>query len=404
MKILFITHHTRTRARCRAVNLAERLAGRGHEITVLCTRDRGAFGIRDSMEKGVLYLETPALLTGKLRCGIDPLDILSRRRLLRRLSGFELIHAFETRPATIHALLPVIRRNRIPLVIDWIDWWGRGGLITVNRPKWYGSLFGNIETFYEENYRTRADATTVICDGLARRACALGVPQESIFKIRIGADTANIPLTGPAENRQAFGLEPDGQIAMFSAMAGMMDVQLVFAAARKVAETHPDFRLVMTGNRRQEMECRAQEAGLQGRSIHLGKLPREQFIKALTCADVFLLPLADTPYNHGRWPAKTGDYLAAGRPVISNPTGEIRSLMEKYPLGVLTAFEANRFADAICTVLDNPHEAQAMGRTARTVAETELNWESIIDELETAYRHAIDRKKSNLQDSHESAL
>src|SRR5439155_27006393 len=92
----------------------------------------------------------------------------------------------ESRPATIHPVLGSLRRRPVPLVMDWIDWWAGGGLITEQRPWWYRKIFGGIETWYEEHFRTRADATTVISHGLRDRAVKVGVHAESIFWIPNG--------------------------------------------------------------------------------------------------------------------------------------------------------------------------------------------------------------------------
>ena len=54
---------------------------------------------------------------------------------------------------TRHCL--ILDAHNIPLITDWNDWFGRGGIITVLRPKWYRILFANVETYYEEAYRKK---------------------------------------------------------------------------------------------------------------------------------------------------------------------------------------------------------------------------------------------------------
>jgi glycosyltransferase involved in cell wall biosynthesis len=389
MKILYLTHHTRNRSFPRIGNLARRVAQRGHEVTVLCISDKSLSGVCESNEGGVRYVEAPDLLPGKLRTGWDPWDALNRWLWLRKNMGFDLIHAFETRPTTIHPLQLILRKKKIPLVIDWIDWWGRGGIITTNRPKWYQVLFGPFETFYEEHFRTMADATTVICTALGHRAEGLGVHPDSIFKVPIGADTENIPFVDPQTHRAAFGFSAADKISLFSAMDAVMDVELVFDAAIKVKAVCPEFKLVMTGNGADGLKKRARQKGIGDFFIHLGRLPQDEFVKALTCANVFLLPFADKIYNRGRWPCKIGDYLAAGRPVVSNPVGEVQVIMQARRVGELVDFDPGSFAQGIVRVLKDPALSSEMGKTARKAAETGLAWNHIIDELERAYAYAL---------------
>jgi glycosyltransferase involved in cell wall biosynthesis len=369
--------------------MAERVAARGHDVTVMCVKETGRRGIAEYDRDGIHYVEVPDLLPLKFRTGWDPWNAVHRWLYLRKNFDFDLVHAFETRPTTIHPLQWALRRRKIPLVIDWIDWWGRGGLITTNRPKWYQLLFGGLETFYEEHYRAMADASTVICTALGERAQGLGVRKDSIFRVIIGSDTEGIPFVKPATYRAEFGLNDSDPIALFSSLLGLMDVELAFDAAVKVKESYPQFKLVMTGNNADQLTRFAHSKGLGDSFVHLGMLPQDTFVRALTCADVFLLPFADKPYNRGRWPCKIGDYMAAGRPVVSNPVGEVQTLMQKHQVGVLTGFDPDSFAKGICEILSDPERAGQMQKTARRLAETELNWDKVIDELEAAYRYAV---------------
>lgn len=396
MRILYITHHTRSRAFARPENLAQRIVQRGHEVTLLCISDTARKGVKESFVDGIRYIEMPDLLPGKLRTGWDPWDALNRWLWLRKNFDFDLVHIFETRPVTIHPLQLMLHKKNIPLVIDWIDWWGRGGIITTNRPKWYQILFGPFETFYEEHFRTMADATTVICSALGRRAEGFGIPPESIFKVPIGADTQNIPFVDTQTYRAAFGFSATDKIALFSAMDAVMDVELVFDAAIKVKAECPKFKLVMTGNGADVLKKRARQKGLGDFFTHLGRLPQDEFVKALTCADVFLLPFADKIYNRGRWPCKIGDYLAAGRPIVSNPVGEVGAIMQIHGVGELTAFDPGPFARGIIRILKDPVLSNEMGKTARKVAETDLAWSGIIDELERAYAYALQERLAKL--------
>jgi len=392
MNLLYITHHTKARSRPRVTRLAEQVTARGHAVTLLCIADHGVCGIREYTEGSIRFVEVPDLLSGKLRTGWDPWDAFNRWLWLRRNFDFDLVHAFETRPVTIHPLQMVLRKKKIPLVIDWIDWWGRGGIITTNRPRWYQILFGGFETFYEEHFRTMADATTVICSALGQRAEGLGVSPSSIFKVSIGADTEAIPDVSSQLYRAEFKLPADRPIAMFSAMDAVMDVELVFDAMVCLNKMYSELLLVMTGNGAEGLTRQANQKGIGDSFLHLGRLPYGEFEKVLTCADLFLLPFADTVFNRGRWPCKLGDYLAAGRPVVSNPVGEVFSVMISHEVGVLTEPAPEAFAAGVASLLEDDELRSRYAMEARRVAETDLAWCHIIDELERAYVHATGQK------------
>ena len=49
------------------------------------------------------------------------------------------------------------------------------------------------------------------------------------------------------------------------------------------------------------------------------------------------LGVVDRPANQGRWPGRINDYLCAGRPVITQPVGEMKILLEQEAIGRLCA-------------------------------------------------------------------
>jgi glycosyltransferase involved in cell wall biosynthesis len=101
---------------------------------------------------------------------------------------------------------------------------------------------------------------------------------------------------------------------------------------------------------------------------------------------VFALPFKDKLANRGRWPNKLGDYLSAGRPVVSNPTGDIQELFTRYHIGLLTEETPEAFAAGLASLIDDPARAQDLGYEARSVAEQELSWAKLTLRLEEHYQ------------------
>lgn len=391
-RILLATHHRAFKARIpwRVGGVARTLARAGHAVTVLCTADTARRGLRETVEDGVTFVETPDLLWGRQRSGWDPWNAWHRARWLagRR---FDLVHAFETRPAVIHPLLRWLRRHPAPLVIDWCDWWGRGGLIEENRPAWYRAIFGGLETHYEEHYRVRADATTVIARGLADRATGLGVPADTIFPFPNGCWPDRLQPVDPRAHRAAFGLPAEAFLVGFNALDVTVGFDLVLDGFALAAARDPRVLLVLSGRLPPAQLARLAARGLGDRVRNLGFVPAADFPRALGCMDVFLLPFINRPANLGRWPGRLNDYLCAGRPVITQPVGEMRTLLEQEPVGLLCDETPAGVAAAILELQADPARCARLGRRARELAETRLNWDALAPVLAAAYTRALAR-------------
>jgi glycosyltransferase involved in cell wall biosynthesis len=81
-----------------------------------------------------------------------------------------------------------------------------------------------------------------------------------------------------------------------------------------------------------------------------------------------------------------------GRPTVSNPYGDIKNLFDNYRIGLLADFDPQDFAQKIIHLLGNPNLATKIGKNARQVAETQLNWKVIIKKLEDFYFQILDHR------------
>lgn len=83
---------------------------------------------------------------------------------------------------------------------------------------------------------------------------------------------------------------------------------------------------MITGKNRPRLIKLINKNSLTDNVLITGFIPYDLFPLYMSASDIFLLPYPDTLYNWGRWPSKISDYLAIGRPIITNPVGDIRNL------------------------------------------------------------------------------
>src|SRR5687767_10639385 len=179
MRILFLNHNVARRGGTfyRAYQIARYLVRRGHAVTLLTISAARRWGFDREEGEGVEIIHAPDLLWGIGRTGWDPWDTLNRVAYLRG-QRWDIIHAWDSRPAVILPALYARRQSRTAngkLVVDWCDWWGRGGTQAERSGKAAKLLYAPVETYFEEAFRTRADGSTVISGALYKRALGLGV-------------------------------------------------------------------------------------------------------------------------------------------------------------------------------------------------------------------------------------
>ncbi len=387
MKLLFFNHNVAyTGTFFRAFHLARCLVRNGHEVTVITTSEKNRVRTDRYEKDGVHIVEMPDMLIGPGRTGWDPANTL-RRFNVAGDAPIDVIYAFDSRPAVVLPALFMRRRMGVPLVMDWADWWGRGGTIQDRSGPLMRHTVGPIETWFEESFRTHADATTVISRALGERATQLGVDPSRILRYPMGC---NPPAQGDsrAAARERLGVPSGARVLLHIGVAVRADAALLFDGFRHARRSDPRLTLALVGNFRVDTPPDLASAQCVPRP---GIVPLEVMRDWLTAADVCVVPLRDTIANRGRWPSKINEYLTAGRRVLITDVGDAAEYVRKSGAGSVTRADAEALGDGMTYLLDQREPERAAGeQAARGLAAGELSWARISTSVERFLKETPD--------------
>jgi glycosyltransferase involved in cell wall biosynthesis len=392
LRILLISNHRRYKIHFRAYPWARELAARGHDVDVMCHADTERWRTKVEHVDGFRLIENPDMLVGQLRQGWDPVCAWRRGRFLHHENKqYDIIHCLDTRLAVVWPALSYARSTGTKIVSDWIDWWGRGGLIDERRPWWYKKFFGGIETYFEEHYRAQLDGLTAISQALIDRAVTLGCPRDRCIQIPGGANLAAFdPVPSREECRRKLDIPNDVPVICFSGLDVLIDLPLAFKAFREVLRSFPDAVFLLVGPGKKDIRELDHEGIPEASLLSTGPVPYNTLKDYLPAADIFLMPYADKISNRGRWPNKIGDYMCVGRPTVSNPVGEVKRVFEEHGVGVLCAPDPEAMAAEVVALLRDPEAAREMGARARLAAQEHYTWEHLVENLEQFYMAILD--------------
>ncbi|MEP7335360.1 MAG: glycosyltransferase family 4 protein, partial [Actinomycetota bacterium] len=387
--ILMLAHNVSERGSAiRALSIARWLAAAGREVTVVSGRRRvGLVMTRRSMD-GVRLLEVPDVLPYRFRNGgLSPIDLAGRLLHVLR-ERYDVVHTFEPRPsATVPGLLAQ-HRGKCVWVADWADLWGPDGM-AATWPTPQRVTLGAFDGLLQSYTRRRADAVTVISSDLEQRAAALGIPPERIRRIAVGANDDLFRPQPAAEARLRFGIPLDALVLVHTGFAPFDDWLLAHTFA-EIASSEPRAYLLMSGRRFPLVEERAAAVGAAHRVVHAGVVPYRDLGSVMACGDVMVVPYTALPHNEARFPNRAGDYLAAGRPIATNPTGDLGRLVATERIGIVAPATPETFALAILDLLRQPAVRDEMGSRARTLAETTLSWRAVVASVGELYDELVE--------------
>ena len=387
MKILYLNHNVigkSTYHRCLA--LARELTESGNQVTIITNSRTERIKFRQYTDRKVMIVECPDLFWGSLRTGWDPMNVF-RRCVYLRDKSYDIIHAFDTRPTVI---IPAFFYKKfikdIPLFIDWSDWWGRGGAISLRPHRILNTLFSPIETFFEEYFRKFAVHSTVVSRLLLNRALSLGVKKESITLLPNYADIRNIYPENKKKARKSLNLPLNANICIYPSFV-LYDFPMVLQSFKYILSHLPGSFLILAGEFPEHFFDETSKILIKKGIIKIvGKLDRNKLRLYLNASNVALIPLSDTLTNNARLPMKFGDCFAAGIPIISNKVGDIGDIIEKYNLGLLCKYSPEFIGKKVFWVFRHKKEAEKIARRAREFAETKFSWKIGTELLESKYK------------------
>ena len=389
MRILMLTHNLAGRGGgfIRSFSLAKELVHLGHEVTLLASRQRIGLGPVVGIIRGVRVIQVSDLLLEQVRHGgLSPMDVWGR---LGHVIGnrYDLIHGFDHRPSVSLPALLGQRRMGIPYVTDWADLWGYEG-IADERGFLASKTLGAVDHLWEKYTKQEADFITAITSTLVARAQALGVPSGRIRLLPVGANIDLIKPMPKADMRIRYGFSADAHLLVHTGFVDY-DVEMLAQMFILLTKRNPQARLVLTGGAMPQITQLCHEAGVMDRVHHLGFLAYEKLGEVLSCGDVMVLPLSHRPLNLARFPNRLGDYLAAGRPVATNPTGDAGRLVEDHGVGITAPEDPEAFAEEVHQLLEDDDARVIMGERARILAETDLSWRSLAEQLVDVYHQVV---------------
>lgn len=214
------------------------------------------------------------------------------------------------------------------------------------------------------------------------------IPQDKIKFIPDGVDTNLFDPTKCCrrEIRKKYNLE-DNEIIVYTGLFTKYQGLnfLIEKVIPKVLNEYKNAKFLLVGYPINEYRIMAKKSGVEKNIIFTGKQRYQTIPKFLTAADIAVTPKY---LDKGEGNLKISTYMSMGLPTVS-----FNYLYNKTMLkctGITTRpNNAEDFANAILTLLDNPKKRMLMGKKAKIIANKEYSWLSLARKIERVYMSMI---------------
>ncbi|HUX10852.1 MAG TPA: glycosyltransferase family 4 protein [Terriglobia bacterium] len=356
----------------RALDLAEHLAERGHQVTVIAGRPNHPSSLNQPFCRAALTTETASAGYRIVRV---PAFRSANPRTLHRFLTYgtfalsaawaglrqkppDVILAVSPLPTGLAALL-VHWGRRAPLVFDLQDIWPDSArAVGVMQPSVLLRLLRRLERFF---YR-RCALIVGTSEGFRQYLLKLGVRPERVTVIHNGVNWRMFAgAEADKEFRREHRLGSDfvvgyaGNIGLAQGLGTLLD-------AAEVLRNEPvKFLLVGEGTDKHRVVKLARIHGLENLRFLEG-VTRDRVASVLAACDALLLILRKDPLFEITIPSKIYEYMAAGKPVICSVGGEAAALVAASQCGLPAApSDAADLARTVQRLRENPDGCRRMG-------------------------------------------
>jgi UDP-galactopyranose mutase len=159
------------------------------------------------------------------------------------------------------------------------------------------------------------------------------------------------------------------------AYTGVIDERVDLALLGQIAELRPGWTIALVGP---TAKIDASAIPARPNIVRCGQQPYDDLPSFLAACDVALVPFARNHATRAISPTKTLEYLAAGRPVVSTPVGDV---VELYGDLVEVASDAEAFVAACERVTARSSAAALRWRDRVDTVLATREWDAIAAEM-----------------------
>ena len=248
------------------------------------------------------------------------------------------------------------------------DWWE---FKEISGKEWYGGLIAKRVTTVSATlknevmrlYNVPEDKCEVIPNGV--------VPRE--FRTNID----------PGEVKQAYGIHPYAPLVLFvGRLVYQKGPDLFIEAIRKVCQHRWDAKVIVAGDggMRQLLQERAKDLPVN----FVGYIPDSEYIRILNAADIVVIPSRNEPFGLVLLEA-----WSAEKCVVASNVGGLSENIDAFVNGVKVEVNPESIAWGINTMIDEPWNAEALGKRGRKKVDRLFLWGPIGKELTETYARTV---------------
>lgn len=377
----------------RVENEAESLVKNGFEVTVLAigNDDRPA---RDNFDGTRIHrINVPIPLRDKLRGLVGFFNIygnLLARYIIKahKERSIDVIHVHDLYLSKAGVIAQ--KKLNIPLVLDLHENYVQALTQYAWSTRFPGKWLISIKKWKrkEKEWITKADKIITVIQEMKNRYLKLEFAEEKILVV---------PNTPNLKAFRAFPLKKsilekfhNRKILLYSGGFDLhRGLDTAILAMKYVSKKHPQALLTLVGDGRNKLELEelVKSEGV-GKFVQFeGWQAQENIRSYVKRADIGIIPHVKSIQTDASIPHKLGYYMSEALPVITSNCISLERMVLNHDAGkVFESQNPKELAEHIDYLLDNPQEAEQLGKNGKKATDSVFNWDITVQPLVDYYK------------------
>lgn len=381
MNILVISqyyHPEPTASSNRLSAFVDAMIDKGHHVTVICEFPNHPYGVLNPKDKWKLFrvedhgthkIIRTFVITFKKKNNIKRLIFYLSFALSSFIASLLIKRrdlVFSSSPPIFHVFTSLVsaKIKRSKFVADIRDLWPDSVLYFKAMSD---SKFLKMGAYLERFLYKKSDLITTTTQGFKKAIEKRGGAGKAILAYN-GSEKDIMEWTGDFNSvRSKEGW--NGKVAVcYAGLIGLgQNVAAIIPELENMDNNGANFIFIGGGPGQDELKALVKKYKLQNVEIK-DHMSRSEIIEYIHASDIMMVILREGKYFNDVIPSKFFDYLAAGKPVVTNADGETREIMEKYETGLYFSLkEKGSFAKVVNRLINDPDLRLKMGQNGRNL-------------------------------------
>ncbi|MGY1489820.1 glycosyltransferase [Methylobacillus pratensis] len=171
-------------------------------------------------------------------------------------------------------------------------------------------------------------------------------------------------------------------------------IEVLFAMLAIIKQQYPDVMLVLAGDTEDKAHAswlreQAQSYGVGDDVLWTGWQPAEIAWGYVAAAEIGISPFPRSFLLDSASPTKAVEYMAIGLPVVANDNPDQKKILKESQGGLCVPLDAQHFAKAVMSILDDPESGKAMGDRGRIYIEQHRGYDHIAMRVAQTYKAVL---------------